>query len=47
MYWDVPRVSVSEGIDCDSRLKIYRDLKSTEDGTMPQQTVEVVVIEGI
>ena len=47
MYWDSSSVSVSEGIDCDSRLKIYRNLTSTEDDTMSQQTVDVVIIGGM
>ena len=47
MYWNVSSVSISEGLDGDPGLKVYRDLKTTDDNTKPRQTVDVVVLEGM
>ena len=46
MYWDVTQLNVSEGLNADPGLKVYRALQCTEDPAMTQQMVYVTEIGG-
>ena len=47
MYWNVSSVRVSEGLSGDPGLTLYRNLMTTEDNTVQQMTVDVVILGGM
>ena len=46
VHWNVSSVSVSEGLNGDPGLTVYRDLTTIQDSIIAQQTVDVTIVGG-